>query len=471
MKILHSNHEIYPYTETKIINNTIVSKTNEVLLKLVCLPINKKYYGISCIQNDNQLNIFLEIFIDDYYKSNIKLDTNLIYLLKTTYTPTINNNSTNIPKIKTYKFYTNNIIEYDNYYIDLSSKIIKKKLTETDYINVKINGYIVNGIKKIYFFKGTLEKYKKILVLCSNKKITQNLENVFQKLNVSYNNENTSIKWDCIINFENTVNIKDYNYKTHIYVCDTINANNYQEIFRNFIGIPNINYENKHNIDILNQFITQNNQSKTIKVKNFALTKYETKFKIGINKNKMDSFYSYPGNYIFNKFLTKSEFNSNHGNIIRTCSICLDNIELNKITITNCNHVYCKGCILKNMQLSNKCPLCRQKIKKNSLSFVSKFKYTNNKLNYINSRLNNNKSLLLLSSFHDSINNLKTVFKEEIKNKKLELIHVSKLNFIKKQFNEILLLDNTYEHLDFIIDIYMNKNKNTNITLLSYDVK
>ena len=138
----------------------------------------------------------------------------------------------------------------------------------TDYINLKINGYIVNGIKKIYFFKGRLEKYKKILVLCSNKKITKNLENVFHKLNVSYNVlcSDTQVKWDCIINFDNA-NIENYNFKTHIYVCDRLNANNYQEIFQNFIGNCNINYTNKHNVDILNKFITQNNQSKTVKIK------------------------------------------------------------------------------------------------------------------------------------------------------------------------------------------------------------
>ena len=471
MKLLHSKHEIDPCIEAKVINNTIYDKTNNFLLKLVCLPITKKYYTISCIQNDNKLNIFLDIFIDDYYKSNIKLDTNLVYLLKENYKPTINNNSTDIPKIKTYKFYTNNIIEYDNYYIDLDSQLIKKKLKETDYINLKINGYIVNGIKKIYFFKGRLEKYKKILVLCSNKKITKNLENVFHKLNVSYNVlcSDTQVKWDCIINFDNA-NIENYNFKTHIYVCDRLNANNYQEIFQNFIGNCNINYTNKHNVDILNKFITQNNQSKTVKIKKMSLTKYEHKFKIGINKNNMDSFYSYPGNYIYNKFLTKNEFNTIHKDKIRKCSICLDDIELNKITITNCNHVYCKDCLLKNMYLSNKCPLCRQKIKKNSLSFVSKFKYTNNKISYIVSRLNNNKTILVLSSFQDSINNLKTVFAEEIKKRKIEFTHVSKLNFIKKKFNELLLLDNNYEHNDFIVDIYMNKNENTNITLLSYNV-
>ena len=66
MKILHSTHEIDPCIETKVINNTIYDKTNNVLLKLVCLPINKKYYTISCIQNDNTLNIFLDIFIEDY---------------------------------------------------------------------------------------------------------------------------------------------------------------------------------------------------------------------------------------------------------------------------------------------------------------------------------------------------------------------------------------------------------------------
>ena len=467
MKLLHSIHKIDYELDTKIINNTILNKTNDVMMKLVCLPTAKKNYDIILEQTKYTLSVYINIYIDNYFNSNIKLDNNLVKLLINNFSPTINNLNTNLPRTKTYKFYINNIIKHNNYYLDLSSQQIKKKLDDTDYTNLKINGYIVNGIKKIYFFKNTLEKYKKILVLCLNKKITKNLENVFSTLNVTYNCKNTSEKWDCIINFDNTDNICHYNYKTHIYVCETINNNNFKDIFKNFLGTDTINYDNYHNISILNKFIIQNNQCKTIKVRKLSLTKYEKKFKVGLNTKHLESFYSYPGNYIYNKFLSKTEFKNIHGDITRQCSICLDNIELNKLTITNCNHVFCKDCLLKNMHISNKCPLCRQKIKKNSLSFVSKFKYTNNKINYINSRLSCNKTILILSSYYDTINNLK---KDYCKNKNISISHVSKLNFIKDTYNEIILLDNDYKHFGFIIDIYSNQYKNANITLLSYDV-
>lgn len=467
MKLLHSNHKIDYELDTKIFNNTIVNKTNDVIMKLVCLPISKKNYDIILEQTKDRLNVYLNINIDNYYNSNLKLDNNLIQILANNFNPTINNFNTNLPTTKTYKFYINDIIKHNNYYLDLSNQKVKKKLDDTDYKNLKINGYIVNGIKKIYFFKTTLEKYKKILVLCLNKRITKNLENVFSKLNVSYNGENTSEKWDCIINFENNTNISNYNYKTHIYVCENINNSNYKDIFKNFLGIDTINYNNYHNIAILNKFIIQNNQCKTIKIRKLSLTKYEKKFKVGLNTKHLESFYSYPGNYIFNKFLSKNEFKNAHGDITRQCSICLDTIELNKLTITDCNHVFCKDCLLKNMHISNKCPLCRQKIKKNSLSFVSKFKYINNKINYINSRLNFNKTLLILTSHYETINNLKVMYR---KNGNILISHISKLNFIKDTYNEIILLDNDYEHFGFIIDIYLNNNKHAHITQLSYDV-
>ena len=89
--------------------------------------------------------------------------------------------------------------------------------------------------------------------------------------------------------------------------------------------------------------------------------------------------------------------------------------------MTECNHVFCKDCLLKNMHISNKCPLCRQKIKKNSLSFVSKFKYNNNKINYINTKLNNNKTVLILTSYHETVNNLKVIYS---KNKNIFISHI-----------------------------------------------
>ena len=46
-----------------------------------------------------------------------------------------------------------------------------------------------------------------------------------------------------------------------------------------FLGNQNVNYDNFHNINILNKFIIQNNQCKTIKIRKLSLTKYEKNLK------------------------------------------------------------------------------------------------------------------------------------------------------------------------------------------------
>jgi hypothetical protein len=41
------------------------------------------------------------------------------------------------------------------------------------------------------------------------------------------------------------------------------------------------------------------------------------------------------------------------------CSICLTNKRTNKATLP-CKHVFCAKCITKNLEVNNRCPLCRR---------------------------------------------------------------------------------------------------------------
>jgi len=51
------------------------------------------------------------------------------------------------------------------------------------------------------------------------------------------------------------------------------------------------------------------------------------------------------------------------------CAICLDSINLNtsqkNTATTECGHTFCLSCLLKNLHLSNLCPLCREPVEKN----------------------------------------------------------------------------------------------------------
>ena len=46
------------------------------------------------------------------------------------------------------------------------------------------------------------------------------------------------------------------------------------------------------------------------------------------------------------------------------CPICMEMIESDSITITNCGHFFCKGCLdrYKTANVECNCPVCRRKI-------------------------------------------------------------------------------------------------------------
>ena len=60
-----------------------------------------------------------------------------------------------------------------------------------------------------------------------------------------------------------------------------------------------------------------------------------------------------------------SESTDNHGDEIEQCSICLcekDRADRKNTTITECGHVFCTSCLLKNLTIRNICPNCRAEI-------------------------------------------------------------------------------------------------------------
>ena len=44
------------------------------------------------------------------------------------------------------------------------------------------------------------------------------------------------------------------------------------------------------------------------------------------------------------------------------CSICFDQTGKKNVTITECGHIFCASCLLKNLTLRNTCPICRAEI-------------------------------------------------------------------------------------------------------------
>lgn len=69
------------------------------------------------------------------------------------------------------------------------------------------------------------------------------------------------------------------------------------------------------------------------------------------------------------------------------CSICLEPIDTNAKTVTECNHTFHSSCIFKNIKFSNSCPICRTVLvedsKKNETSEENSTSDTSGIIRYI----------------------------------------------------------------------------------------
>ena len=46
--------------------------------------------------------------------------------------------------------------------------------------------------------------------------------------------------------------------------------------------------------------------------------------------------------------------------INRECSVCFEDIDINKIVTTDCNHTFCNTCFFKWIRVNSNCPTCRK---------------------------------------------------------------------------------------------------------------
>ena len=439
----------------KLINNCIFNKQDKPIMKLINLPENNVDVKIEFINNQTYINLYLDL--EYYYKNEIVFDKQLLKVI---------NNNIHLFIYNKKGYFSKDIVCYKNYFINLEERKVYKYNDIKKYIiNFYFNGYIINGINNIEYFNKVLKKNKKCLILNNNRKLSKHLQELFNDCIYYQKSKDIilkSIKWDFIINFDSTYNISDFNYSFHLFIVEDIK--NIDNIFKKIIENKDICFKNFHNQSNIKRFILNNSKSKSLIKKNVLLTNYEKELMIGIPKNKFNVFYSLPGNYIHNKFISKYEFEKKN-KLSYDCCICFDKINSNNIAITKCNHMFCKSCIVKNLKNSNKCPLCRQKISKNSLTFVSKFRYKNNKIEFIKNKLKTCSNIGLCSSFKTTLENLKNTFEDRCTYINLGGLNTNK-NYEKLQV--IVVMDTCNPYFNFIIDIFANKNPKINIIELTY---
>lgn len=420
------------------IKNNKIYNNDTLLYKFIDLPKNTKISFISIDSPFYNSKIILECYqsvLDKDFLKLIKLQEFRLSLPKqVNHTPLV--------------FFDKNLFFHNEKYYCLETF---KPIKTPNKIVIK-NGYIYNGfqcIKKIEYLG------KRNLIIGSKKDIVflPEQKNKF----VIYDpgcKELVNIKWDFILVINQSCDIiSDFKYTKYALLSEQVTEKNYREVFRKFNS--KINLDNRENlINLTHKIISYN---APINSKNLKLTKYEKDWIIGIPKNKLDLFYSFPGNLILNKKITKKTFQKKYGKSIR-CSICLDTINSKDVVITSCNHTFCSSCLKTNLKINNKCPLCRKKIQKNSLTFVSnlKSKYKNEKIDYIFSRIKRN--ICVVSGYSSTLNQLKAFI-----GKDTSLFLFNQLNKnIVDTFDEIILMDKNSTIFPALVE-------NPKVTFLNYN--
>jgi hypothetical protein len=466
---------------------------NNILLGLLNIPTNNTLYKIHILENKSKLyNIKIQIEIDylklvNYIKKKTKIPNKneLFFLLKKNFIkPELNNTNINdkINKISYKKlnlkssfFYKKDFIKFK----DLVFDILNENIYFENEIDNKIYGesYIFNIIKSypnINILKQIIKYINNSTILLYNYD-NKKLINTYLSSMKNRNNLSTIIIGNVL-----KETYKKNNYETLI-IFDIENLPNYIQQIKEKIEFKNIIVINqKYEINKLeylnlienkclynqeqfkNSFINIKNTniifSKKIlkKYKQIDFTKDYIKNLTTKNKNLYNSLEEniINLNNISLKSKTLSEYKNNK------CSICLDKFKLPKLISTNCNHLYCDTCLFKNFLVSNKCPQCRQIINTNNL-YKNNSKYSS-KIVYINTNLEFNKKLLVISYFKESLHTLQKIFNN---NKNLVLINIKNIINIKNynNYDKILFLEDNYPDFDYYKYLFVDTKRKIEI--------
>ena len=101
-----------------------------------------------------------------------------------------------------------------------------------------------------------------------------------------------------------------------------------------------------------------------------------------------------------------------------TCSICLNDIDIDSLCDTDCEHSFCYECLHKWLEIKQDCPYCRKKIENFKYKDeINRIIYVNNDVDVedienINQRIDSIRDMYEnAANYRDSYNNLKISFK------------------------------------------------------------
>ena len=188
---------------------------------------------------------------------------------------------------------------------------------------------------------------------------------------------------------------------------------------------------------------------------------------------------SYFRNNSNNDILKKKYFMEDMDNICKnnniSCMICLNNIKLENLGITDCGHIFCYSCIYKSICINPKCPKCRNDLNKDKIYLydIDSTNRKNDKSNLVENirRSRSNKYRYNLEFNNDFIDILGTKISYLVK-----LVRNLKECIVFSNYNDNLInISNILTQLNINNLILDGKKKNINIRntilLSTYDFK
>lgn len=284
---------------------------------------------------------------------------------------------------KRYYICTNKIIPIDDNYIIINNSCVTLKNNKNildDCEEILLKGIILldNNENWMYSISNIFKYNSKLLISENYHKINDNTIK-FVKMNKL---QDISIhEYEYIIIDTENLNLDNLNYELNankiiIRITDKFDLKNIFYLYKILFmrNITNYIFDENKNIKYLDYFYKMEKQENKINVKdliNIYRIKYDVTnkekglFEILQNDDKVFDFFDSLGLSFY------KNINKNSNDI---CPICMDKMNEN-VCQTECGHEFCIGCLSLSLMNSNKCPLCRGKIKTNKIK-------TNNFNNY-----------------------------------------------------------------------------------------
>lgn len=273
--------------------------------------------------------------------------------------------------------------KFDNWHKNITITVIKNKndLTKLKH-NLNKNLSFLISYKFLLdnyeneelriFFKNT--KFNRLIMEIDYEDLKKKNRDLLLSLDLKYKkkwlvvNELPKLKKN--INFINNLYFNKSNYSENIYLKyknkfviknDIIIKNKYK-INNRFLEFSNQEINNYRNY--LNKYCEIYENNNILFESDEYLRKYccypQKNIKINYFRNNSD-----------NDILKKKYFMEDMDNICKnnkiSCMICLNNINLENLGITDCGHIYCYSCIYKSICINPKCPKCRNDINKEQI--------------------------------------------------------------------------------------------------------